>query len=154
MHQDLPPGAGPGAFARRRAIFMSRRQYDEGRPRSISCPQPAPGRHFPRPSFPARLRICWYEKGKPLGPAIKNWGNIRCHPRIRGYPTEKPVALERDLITQSTAPGWSVLDPFCGSGNVGRAAAQLGRPSLLCDIDTETAESRLRVKAFRDAIAS
>ena len=98
--------------------------------------------------------ICWYEKGHPLGPSIKNWGNVRRHPRVRGYPTEKPVRLERDLITQSTAPGWSVLDPFCGSGNVGRAAAQLGRPSLLCDIDTETAQSRLRVEPFRDEIAS
>ena len=98
--------------------------------------------------------ICWYEKGKPLGPSIKNWANIRRHPRVRGYPTEKPVPLLRDLITQSSAPDWRVLDPFCGSGNVGRAAAQLGRPSLLCDVDTETAESRLRVKAFRDEIVS
>jgi site-specific DNA-methyltransferase (adenine-specific) len=97
--------------------------------------------------------ICWYEKGEPLGPSIKNWSNIRRHPRVRGYPTEKPVALLRDLVSQSSAPGWSVLDPFCGSGNVGRAAAQLGRPSLLCDVDAATAESRLRVKAFRNEIA-
>jgi site-specific DNA-methyltransferase (adenine-specific) len=98
--------------------------------------------------------ICWYEKGKPLGPSIKNWANIRPHPRVRGYPTEKPVPLLRDLISQSSAPGWSVLDCFCGSGNLGRAAAELGPPGLLCDIDTETAESRLRVKAYRDEIAS
>lgn len=97
--------------------------------------------------------VCWYEKGHPLEPSIKNWGNVRDHPRVRGYPTEKPVSFLRELITQSSAPGWSVLEPFCGSGNVGRAAAQLGRPGLLCDIDTKTAESRLRIEAFRDEFA-
>jgi site-specific DNA-methyltransferase (adenine-specific) len=98
--------------------------------------------------------ICWYEKGHPLGPSIRNWSNVRRHPRVRGYPTEKPVPLLRELITQSSAPGWSVLDSFCGSGNVGQAAAQLERPSLLCDIDASTAERRLRVKAFRRENAS
>jgi len=45
---------------------------------------------------------------------------------VRGYPTEKPVALLQTLIGQSSRPGEVVLDPFCGSGNTGRAARDLG----------------------------
>lgn len=39
-----------------------------------------------------------------------------------GYPTEKPVALLRTLVTQSTLPGELVVDPFMGSGSTGHAA--------------------------------
>lgn len=73
---------------------------------------------------------------------------------MRGYPTEKPAPLLRELVIQSSAPGWLVLDPFCGSGNAGRAASSLGRRGLLFDVNAETAERRLRVKAFRDEIAT
>jgi len=97
--------------------------------------------------------IAWYEKGSP-GRASATLGNVRRHARVRGYPTEKPVSLLRELIMQSSAAGELVLDPFCGSGNTGRAARQLGRRALLMDIDTTTAERRLRVRALRGAIAS
>jgi len=97
--------------------------------------------------------IAWYEKGSP-GRASATLGNVRRHARVRGYPTEKPVSLLRELIMQSSAAGELVLDPFCGSGNTGRAARQLGRRALLMDIDTTTAERRLRVRALRGANAS
>ena len=79
---------------------------------------------------------------------------MRGHPRVRGYPTEKPLALLRELVIQSSAPGETVLDPFCGSGNVGRAARQLERRALLADVDASTAARRLRMRALRDANAS
>ena len=96
--------------------------------------------------------IARYEKGRPAW-SMNDWANIRGHPRVRGYPTEKPVALLRELVIQSTAPGWTVLDPFCGSGNTGRAARQLGRRALLLDVDASAAQRRLRVAAIRDATA-
>jgi len=61
------------------------------------------------------------------------------------YPTEKPVALMKTLISQSTHTGELVLDPFCGSGSTGRAARELGRRPLLCDLDAAAAARRLRV---------
>lgn len=63
------------------------------------------------------------------------------------YPTEKPQRLLRPLIEQSSQPGELVLDPFCGSGSVGRAARDLGRQALLCDVDAAYAGRRLRLVA-------
>lgn len=53
---------------------------------------------------------------------------IRC-PQVDEsiHPTEKPVALMRSYIDQSSAAGEIVLDPFMGSGSTGVAAHQAGR---------------------------
>ncbi len=62
------------------------------------------------------------EKGRRHGNR-RDLGDVqRARPPTRGYPTEKPVALLRTLIAQSSQPGELVLDPFCGSGNVGKVA--------------------------------
>jgi site-specific DNA-methyltransferase (adenine-specific) len=89
--------------------------------------------------------ILFLEKGHRPG-NFRNRGNVLHAPRVaRGYPTEKPVRLLRQLISQSSLPGELVLDPFCGSGNVGRAARGLGRRALLCDVDAGFAARRLRL---------
>lgn len=54
-----------------------------------------------------------------------------------GYPTQKPVALARRIITASSNPGEVVADFFCGSGTVGVAARELGRDYLLVDSNPE-----------------
>jgi site-specific DNA-methyltransferase (adenine-specific) len=89
--------------------------------------------------------IAWYEKGCRTG-NYNNRSNVLAAPRVaRGYPTEKPVALLRELIAQASAPGELVLDPFCGSGNVGRAGRELRRKVLLCDVRPDVAAKRLRI---------
>lgn len=89
--------------------------------------------------------ILFCEKGYRPG-NFKNRGNVLQAPRIaRGYPTEKPVKILKPLISQSSLPGELVLDPFCGSGNVGKVARALGRRALLCDVDAEFAARRLRL---------
>lgn len=47
--------------------------------------------------------------------------------RHGGHPTEKPVALMKELVTDFTSPGQVVLDPFMGSGSTGIACHTLGR---------------------------
>lgn len=47
--------------------------------------------------------------------------------RHGGHPTEKPVALMQELISDFTQPGELILDPFMGSGTTGVAAIGLGR---------------------------
>lgn len=72
--------------------------------------------------------ICWYEKRSRPG-NFNNRGNILTAPRVaRGYPTEKPVSILTRLVEQASQPGELVLDPFCGSGNLGRAARQNRTP--------------------------
>lgn len=43
------------------------------------------------------------------------------------HPTEKPVLLMTDLVSDFTDHGQTVLDPFMGSGTTGVACAKLGR---------------------------
>lgn len=43
------------------------------------------------------------------------------------HPTEKPVSLMAEIITDFTNAGQTILDPFMGSGTTGIAAIQLGR---------------------------
>jgi SAM-dependent methyltransferase len=50
------------------------------------------------------------------------------------YHTKVPPAGIEQLIEYYTKPGDTVLDPFCGSGMTGVAAAPLGRKVLLSDI--------------------
>jgi ParB/RepB/Spo0J family partition protein len=56
-------------------------------------------------------------------------------PNRKIHPVEKPVALLRQLIETSTAPGETVADLFAGSGSLGEAALQTNRNFLLCEKD-------------------
>jgi site-specific DNA-methyltransferase (adenine-specific) len=91
--------------------------------------------------------IAFYKKGARPG-NHRNRGNVLYAPRVKGgYPTEKPVSILKRLVEQSSDPGELVLDPFCGSGNVGRAARELRRHALLCDMAPGFAAGRLRITA-------
>lgn len=51
------------------------------------------------------------------------WSSTKPH----GHPAEKPEALMRWIIENSTKEGDTVLDPFMGSGTTGAAAISAGR---------------------------
>lgn len=51
------------------------------------------------------------------------------------HPTMKPVPLVGRLMTNSSRPGWAVLDPFGGSGTTLVAAEQLGRTCYTMELD-------------------
>lgn len=69
--------------------------------------------------------------------------------RYGKHPTQKPEALLERCITATSRPDQLVLDPFCGHGATGVAAARLGRRFV--GIDTE--ESYLEVAARRIEVA-
>lgn len=46
------------------------------------------------------------------------------------HPTEKPVPLMQEIVSDFTQPGELVCDPFMGSGTTGVACARLGRRFL------------------------
>ena len=54
---------------------------------------------------------------------------------VYNHPTQKPEALMRDYIFDSTAVGATVFDPFMGSGTTGVACMQTGRNFIGCEID-------------------
>lgn len=60
--------------------------------------------------------------------------------RKNPHATVKPLALGEHLTKLVTKPGQLVLDPFCGSGSFGMAAARTGRHWLGIDIDRYSVE--------------
>ncbi len=92
--------------------------------------------------------ILFFEKGKRKLNDL-SVPDIIEHPRIhRGYPTEKPVAVNEVLVRQSSQPGELVIDPFMGSGSAGVAAVGLGRSFLGNDLCSEALDiSRRRLSA-------
>ena len=57
-----------------------------------------------------------------------------------GYPSQKPEAILRRIITASSNPGDLVLDYFAGSGTTGAVAAKLGRKFILIDDNSQSIE--------------
>jgi DNA modification methylase len=57
------------------------------------------------------------------------------HDRL--HPVEKPINLLKELITPTTDEGDTVFDPFAGGGGVAVACEELGRNSILIEIESE-----------------
>lgn len=74
-------------------------------------------------------------KGQPISnvwddiPPINSRAQERLH-----YPTQKPEALLRRILTTSANPGDTVLDPFCGCGTTISVAEQVGMAWIGIDI--------------------
>lgn len=69
---------------------------------------------------------------------------IQC-PRenVTTHSAEKPVALCKAFIEQSTDPGEKILDPFVGGGSTLVAAAELGRSAIGIELEEKWADIAL-----------
>jgi site-specific DNA-methyltransferase (adenine-specific) len=84
--------------------------------------------------------ILFFEKGKRKLNSLSIADVLPFPPVRNGYPTEKPVELNKVLVSQSTQPGELVLDPFMGSGSTGNAALRLNRDFLGGDLKDKSVE--------------
>jgi site-specific DNA-methyltransferase (adenine-specific) len=57
--------------------------------------------------------------------------------QLGSHPTQKPLELLERILLAATNPGDLVLDPFCGSGTTGVAAASLKRRFVGIDINAD-----------------
>lgn len=97
-------------------------------------PPPFP---MPRPLPPGKGRRLL---GGPSDLASGQAGDVFFCPRVKGWPTEKPVPIQRVLVRQMTEEGEIVCDPFCGSGSAGEAALSLGRLAVMSDLSQEAVD--------------
>lgn len=77
----------------------------------------------------------WIKKHKFYGRAEVSVWDIPLPQKSKEHPTMKPVALYARAIGNSSKKGDLVLDPFAGSGTCLIASEQLGRRSVLFEID-------------------
>ncbi len=69
------------------------------------------------------------------------------------HPTQKPIALIRELTELFSNPGDIILDPFLGSGTTLLAAQHLGRRGLGIEISEEyCATAAKRVEGLLPAV--
>ena len=69
-----------------------------------------------------------------------------CHGKERlDHPTQKPLALLRQLVEKQSNPGDTVLDTFAGTGTTGHVCIQSGRRYILAERD----ESYFRLLSSR-----
>jgi site-specific DNA-methyltransferase (adenine-specific) len=99
--------------------------------------------------------VLFFEKGKRKLADLGIADVIDAKRVINGYPAEKPPAVSEVLIAQSSLPGELVIDPFCGSGSVGVAAARHGRDFAgndLCAEAIDITRTRLTEEGAREGV--
>jgi len=104
-------------------------------------PYMAPGLVGPEKAARGKLPTdTWWQTIVPPGGAERT-----------GYPTQKPVAVLRRVVSASCPVGGLVADFFAGSGTAGAAALALGRRFLLVDSNPDAvAVMRLRFVGAED----
>lgn len=94
-----------------------------------------------RGSVPRQKRYADEGAGVPIQDIVSDIAPIGAQARERiGYPTQKPLALLKRIITASSNEGDVVLDPFCGCATACVAADDLGRRWIGIDISPKAVE--------------
>jgi site-specific DNA-methyltransferase (adenine-specific) len=82
--------------------------------------------------------IMFITKGRHLRRGHR-WSNVWEFARVPSkrlrHPAEKPVEMIKRIVESSSDIDGLVVDPFCGSGTTGEAAAACGRKFILGDVD-------------------
>lgn len=108
-----------------------------------------PQRTGDRPAAFCEAIICMHGRGKKRwngGGKVGDYAHATVQGRDRKHPTQKPVALLRQLVADFTDPGELILDSHAGSGTTGAACLELGRRFIGWELDPKhhaTASKRL-----------
>lgn len=92
-------------------------------------------------SLPADLPTATGSSAPAKSPLVRSVVGGRSSPlyQAHSYHTKVPPEAIAPFIEHFTKPGDVVLDPFCGSGMTGVAAAMLGRRAILSDLSPAAA---------------
>jgi site-specific DNA-methyltransferase (adenine-specific) len=98
----------------------------------------------------ADCELAWTNLGGPARILSHRWmGAMKAseHGQARCHPTQKPIALMRQIIEWRTDPGQLIFDPYAGGGSTLIAALQSGRRAVGVEISEaycEVIATRLR----------
>ncbi|HZQ13622.1 MAG TPA: DNA methyltransferase [Pseudolabrys sp.] len=102
---------------------------------------------YTRTGTPTLLQYADEMRGVPLQNIWTDIPPVNPQAKERlGYPTQKPVALLKRIITASSDKGDVVFDPFCGCGTTIYAAQETERKWIGCDI------AILSIKLIREVL--
>lgn len=92
-------------------------------------PNPMPQISADRPGQGFETVLIMHSGGVPKAWNRGGGAGVWTYPVMNGaeVPTQKPLALVSAFLADFSAPGETILDPFCGSGTTGIAAVKSGR---------------------------
>lgn len=105
------------------------------------------GRRYRERTLGGKTYRYYADEGRRIGsvwtdcPAMR--ANTPLNKEATGYPTQKPEALLRRIVSAATTESSAVLDPMCGSGTTLSAGLRLGRRCAGID------ESELAIETTR-----
>jgi site-specific DNA-methyltransferase (adenine-specific) len=70
------------------------------------------------------------------------------------HPTQKPTGILRPLIQYSAPAGFTIFDPFAGSGSTLIAARECGRRAIGCEINPDYCEAAARRLAQQELLVA
>ena len=86
----------------------------------------------------ADCELVWTNQDRPVRIIRHKWrGMLTDSDEDRYHPTQKPVPVIEQLITEFTQPGDRILDPFMGSGTTAVAAVQNDREYVGFEVDAD-----------------
>ena len=108
----------------------------------------------------SQRKLIDYRKPKPtLYNSQKIPGNVWYFPRVRyrmpeyeHHPSQKPELLLERIVTASSNPGDTVLDPFAGTFTTSAVAQRLGRVTIGIEIEEEYVKVGLRRLGIADEL--
>lgn len=95
-----------------------------------------------------RERGCEYPLPNPMGRNKRSVWTIATQPYAEAHFATFPEEIPKLCILAGSKPGDTILDPFAGSGTVGKVALELGRRAILIELNpdyVELAEERTQV---------
>jgi len=116
----------------------TRNAFSYPSPTEMGCLYFPAGSGFSRWGFTCFQPILFYGKD-PYPPNNKRPNSYRSTEisQKNGHPCPKPIRLMEWLVDRASLDGWTVLDPFMGSGTTGVACANLGRKFIGIEIETK-----------------
>jgi site-specific DNA-methyltransferase (adenine-specific) len=114
----------------------TRNAFSYPTPTEMGCLYFPAGAGFSRWGFTCFQPILFYGKD-PHPPNNKRPNSYRSTEvsEKNGHPCPKPIRLMEWLVSRASLDGWSVLDPFMGSGTTGVACANISRKFIGIEIE-------------------